>query len=158
MSVKIGLNEDGSLDEVFGSGEDVHLEQMDKDHWYLGIGKVQIWFHSKKKIKANFEDSRDAGEAYTTPKTRMNHMNMELVEILRDIEDDCLTANRLDKANAMALAISIIQSQAGIPDQKSLDSGACVNVVSTNQTAIPITESEFISSLAKRVLESGGRI
>lgn len=57
MSIRIGLNEDKTLDEVFASGHDVHLEQMDKDHWYLGIGDLQIWFHSKKKIKVYFEDN-----------------------------------------------------------------------------------------------------
>jgi len=37
MSVEIRKNDDGSIDEVIANGCAIHLEQMDKNAWYLGI-------------------------------------------------------------------------------------------------------------------------
>ena len=59
--VEIRLNDDGSLDEVVGL-EYVHLEQMDGNHWWLGIGKgadmVHIGLHARGKITAIVNDER----------------------------------------------------------------------------------------------------
>lgn len=53
QKAEIRLNDDGSLDEVCGPGG--HLEQMDKDHWFLEIGDVAVWLTSKRRINAMFE-------------------------------------------------------------------------------------------------------
>jgi hypothetical protein len=54
---EVRLNDDGTLDEVCGTG--AHLEQMDKDHWFLevlnGDKSVAVWLHSRSKIVATYE-------------------------------------------------------------------------------------------------------
>ena len=51
---RIGRNEDGSLDEVVISGVDVHIEQMGKKFWWIGIYKgdkrMAIDAYSKKAV------------------------------------------------------------------------------------------------------------
>ncbi len=34
---RIGLNHDGTLDEIWLTGVDVHVEQMDDDHWWMAF-------------------------------------------------------------------------------------------------------------------------
>ena len=50
---RIGLNSDGSLDEVVGSPG--HIEQLDSGHWFVEIGEYAIWLHTKGKIVAHYE-------------------------------------------------------------------------------------------------------
>lgn len=50
---RIGLNSDGSLDEVVGSPG--HIEQLDSGHWFVEIGEYAIWLHAKGKIVAHYE-------------------------------------------------------------------------------------------------------
>ena len=54
----VRLNDDGTLDEVCGSGS-FHLEQMDTNHWWMCIensaGEVHVWLHAKGKITASHE-------------------------------------------------------------------------------------------------------
>ena len=50
---RIGLNSDGSLDEVVGSPG--HIEQLDSGHWFVEIGEYAIWLHAKGKIVAHHE-------------------------------------------------------------------------------------------------------
>ena len=56
--VQIGLNEDGTLDEVIGRGQ-FHLEQMDDGHWWMLLGNTHVWLYSKKKITATYEQERE---------------------------------------------------------------------------------------------------
>jgi hypothetical protein len=56
---EIRLNDDGNLDEIVANNVPVHLEQMDKDHWFLSIGEIQLWLTSKKKITVYYEDNRE---------------------------------------------------------------------------------------------------
>lgn len=57
-TTKIQCNEDGSLDEVFGTG-DFHLEQMDSNHWWMALetsaGRVVVSLRSRQKIIAYVE-------------------------------------------------------------------------------------------------------
>jgi hypothetical protein len=57
---EVRCNEDGTLDEVVGSGT-VHLEQMNGDHWWLGFGigpMLHVNLHARSKIKATVMDER----------------------------------------------------------------------------------------------------
>jgi hypothetical protein len=62
--VELRFNDDGSLDEVFAHGVNVHLEQLDDGHWYLGLSEPgddgdlwQFWLYSRKRIEVNYEHS-----------------------------------------------------------------------------------------------------
>ena len=52
-------NEDGSLDEIVGSGE-VQLEQMDKDHWFAyfqdGNQRLMLTMTATATISVLLED------------------------------------------------------------------------------------------------------
>lgn len=50
---RIGLNDDGSLDEVVGSP--AHLEQMDDKQWFALIGDVAVFLTSQSPIQATYE-------------------------------------------------------------------------------------------------------
>ena len=50
---RIGLNSDGSLDEVVGSPG--HIEQLDSGHWFVEIGEYAIWLHANGKIVSHYE-------------------------------------------------------------------------------------------------------
>lgn len=66
---QIRRNEDGTLDEVIGTGR-VHLEQMDSSHWWLGFGDdplLHINLHARGKIKATVLDERTTGATTNTP-------------------------------------------------------------------------------------------
>lgn len=52
MSVEIRCNEDGSLNEIVAKAEQVQLEQMDKDHWFLSVGDAKVWLTSDTEITA----------------------------------------------------------------------------------------------------------
>ena len=57
--MRLNFNDDKTLDEITGNGK-YHLEQMDKDHWWLllddGTHTVHVNFYiKKKKIIANYE-------------------------------------------------------------------------------------------------------
>ena len=59
-SVEIRRNDDGTLDEVVGTGH-LHVEQMSATHWWLALTygegrRVTVSFHSKAKIKAYVDD------------------------------------------------------------------------------------------------------
>lgn len=60
---EIRLNEDGTLDEVVGTGQ-FHLEQMSPKHWWMaleyGSGRVCVNFNSKTKIRAFAENEPDS--------------------------------------------------------------------------------------------------
>lgn len=54
MSVVVRNNDDGSLDEIIAKKCEVHLEQMDKNSWYLGIedndgSYWQFWLGAKNR-------------------------------------------------------------------------------------------------------------
>lgn len=51
---EVRLNDDKTLDEVVTKDGD-QLEQMDYNHWFLHIGDVAVWLHSKSKINATYE-------------------------------------------------------------------------------------------------------
>ena len=66
MKNRIGRNEDGSLDDIVVSNVDLHIEQMDKNFWWIGIynskGKdksrtMLLEFYSKKKIIATIQNN-----------------------------------------------------------------------------------------------------
>jgi hypothetical protein len=42
---EVRLNHDGSVDEVVASNCDIHIEQMDDGHWWIGIsaGPKRMW-------------------------------------------------------------------------------------------------------------------
>ena len=51
--VEIRRNDDGTIDEVVASGSSVHLEQLDKGSWHLGIYSAagdawQFWLSTDK--------------------------------------------------------------------------------------------------------------
>ena len=48
---RLGLNTDGSLDEIVGEGP-YHLEQLDDDEWFLALGPVFLNLASAKPITA----------------------------------------------------------------------------------------------------------
>jgi hypothetical protein len=54
------IRRDEGLDEIVCSAADVHLEQMDDNHWWMSIEKdgrlIHINFWSKAKIRARCED------------------------------------------------------------------------------------------------------
>ena len=56
---EVRLNPDKSLDEVVADNAHFHLEQMDRDHWWLEVesgGKgVSVWLRSKTAIRATYE-------------------------------------------------------------------------------------------------------
>ncbi len=58
---EVRLNEDGTLDEIVINDCYVHLEQMDKGAWWMGIGRgnspyLMVNLTSKKKIHATWDD------------------------------------------------------------------------------------------------------
>lgn len=53
-TTEVRLNDDGTLDEVVGSGA-FHLEQMDANHWFLQVGSIAVWLRAKGKITATSE-------------------------------------------------------------------------------------------------------
>lgn len=56
---EIRLNDDGSVDEIFAQNASVHIEQMDSNAWYIGIGTatkyLQIWLRGKRAVKLHHE-------------------------------------------------------------------------------------------------------
>lgn len=56
---EVRLNDDKTLDEVVAKDASFHLEQMDRDHWWLEVesgGKgVSVWLVSKTSIRATYE-------------------------------------------------------------------------------------------------------
>jgi hypothetical protein len=57
--IEIRRNDDDSIDEVIARDEFVHLEQMSKDSWYLGIGdeyKFSI-YRKGKRVEVMVYDS-----------------------------------------------------------------------------------------------------
>lgn len=72
---EVRRNEDGSVDEIVAEGCVVHLEQMDKGAWYLGIyadhspgsSLLQVDFYSKKRIRVVAEGDSDE---YPVPPTQ----------------------------------------------------------------------------------------
>ena len=73
MKNEIRRNEDGTIDEIVVSGVDLHIEQMDKGYWWMGIYSREndkvllLGFCSKKKIDLNIEYNALIDEAVTTP-------------------------------------------------------------------------------------------
>ena len=64
MAFEVRYNDDGTLDEIVGTGP-VHLEQMDTGHWWIGFGNklmLHVHLHSRRnaKIAANVIDERAA--------------------------------------------------------------------------------------------------
>lgn len=57
---EVRLNDDGTLDEVVCRGD--QLEQMDFNHWFLSMGDVAVWLHSKNAIRASYEHRSTAAE------------------------------------------------------------------------------------------------
>jgi len=61
MSDRIEFNDDGTLDEIVLSGM-AHLEQMDKNHWFLGLYRPDgtgygVWLYAPKgKIDVSWEE------------------------------------------------------------------------------------------------------
>ena len=59
MKDRIGRNEDGSPDEIVVHNVNVHIEQMDDGHWWMGIYKddrvMLLDFYSKKKIRLRID-------------------------------------------------------------------------------------------------------
>ena len=61
VTPRIGLNDDGALDEVVGYTG--HLEQLTYNHWFVTIGDYAIWLHSKSKITATYEKREPVNDA-----------------------------------------------------------------------------------------------
>jgi hypothetical protein len=55
---EVRLNDEGKLDEVVGNGA-FHLEQMDRDHWWMYLDGVHVYLTSKDTIKATLVDERE---------------------------------------------------------------------------------------------------
>jgi len=59
-TVRFGMNQDGTLDELFASGARFHIEQMSATHWWMevecGKKRIHVNLHSKATIKANVLD------------------------------------------------------------------------------------------------------
>lgn len=56
---EVRLNDDGSLDELVGSGA-FHLEQMGDNHWWMSLTgpggeEVHVWLQARGKITASYE-------------------------------------------------------------------------------------------------------
>ena len=55
---EIRLNPDKSLDEVVASGCSFHLEQMDRDYWWMAVecgGKrVHVYLKARTTIRASY--------------------------------------------------------------------------------------------------------
>jgi hypothetical protein len=60
-------NDDGTLDEVVGTGE-FHLEQMGPCHWWMQLGPHMVHLQSRGKIKAAFgeNEARDPSPDVTS--------------------------------------------------------------------------------------------
>jgi hypothetical protein len=60
--VEIRRNADGSLDEIVGTNVNVHLEQMAKNAWWMGVSGaddshvIHVNFYSKQRIDAEADD------------------------------------------------------------------------------------------------------
>jgi hypothetical protein len=58
-AIETRLNDDKTLDEVVASGATFHLEQMDRDHWWMEVGvggkAISVWLKSKTTIRATYE-------------------------------------------------------------------------------------------------------
>ena len=62
MKDEIRRNEDGTVDEIVVDNVNVHIEQMDRGYWWMGIygsendkRVLRLGFCSKKKIVLNIE-------------------------------------------------------------------------------------------------------
>lgn len=53
------FNDDGSLDEVVGTGG-FHLEQMDTNYWWMKLGPHMVSLRAKGKITAHFGENEAA--------------------------------------------------------------------------------------------------
>lgn len=49
----VRFNDDGTLDEIVGSGK-FHLEQMGHDHWWMQLGPHMVNLSARGKIRAHF--------------------------------------------------------------------------------------------------------
>lgn len=67
---EIRLRDDGTLDEVCAPG--AHMEHLDKGHWFVEIGDVAVWLHSKSRITTSYErrerEATPVGGALGAPK------------------------------------------------------------------------------------------
>lgn len=61
MKDRIGRNEDESIDEIVISNVDLHIEQMGKKFWWMGIYKgdkrIAINIYSKKAITLYIDEN-----------------------------------------------------------------------------------------------------
>jgi hypothetical protein len=44
----IGLNQDGTVDEVLVGAADIHIEQMSDQAYWMRIGRIHFWFSYEK--------------------------------------------------------------------------------------------------------------
>jgi hypothetical protein len=56
---EIRLNDDGSLDEVVGTGS-FQLEQMSGEMWFVSLGDVAVWLRARKSTISATHESRAA--------------------------------------------------------------------------------------------------
>ena len=62
---EVRTNPDGSLDEIVARGVGIHIEQMDRDHWWMSIDgpdgrRLSVNFMRRgKAIHATVEDDGD---------------------------------------------------------------------------------------------------
>ena len=77
--IKIRKNNDGSLDEIVAKDCQVHLEQMDNNHWWLSIAnqnssrELHVEFFDCKNVKITYDPQRlttIGEETDTCPKCR----------------------------------------------------------------------------------------
>lgn len=62
-SAEVRFDDKGELDEVIGP--DAHLEQMDRQSWFLTIGDVGIWFSASHRLTVNWERRADSPSKVT---------------------------------------------------------------------------------------------
>lgn len=67
--VIVRFNEDGSLDEVIGTGI-FHLEQMDNNHWWMQLGPHMVNLSARGKVKAIFGKNEAQGGGKIVPEPR----------------------------------------------------------------------------------------
>lgn len=66
---RIGLNEDGTLDEIVAHGLG-HVEQLDTGCWFVEIGGLAFTFYSTRAIKAQPRDFNSWTAAAAPPAAR----------------------------------------------------------------------------------------
>lgn len=85
VAAELRLNDDGSLDELVGSGF-VHLEQMSANHWWMALetplGRYTVGLHARGKITAFHEFERGVVAALSAPPAEPQELPATVKECL----------------------------------------------------------------------------